>query len=52
MKCRKRRLPDEIAAKLALESAKRRSGWKRQEVRFYLCPICKGYHLTSQEQRT
>lgn len=48
-KCRtgKRRLRDEVGAKLALaEALARDSG----EIRFYECMMCGGYHLTSQDK--
>lgn len=41
----KRRLKDELAAKLALASTRRKD---RRERRYYLCPRCAGYHLTKK----
>lgn len=47
-KCKtgKRRFRDEIAAKLMLATLDK--GHKRS----YWCSFCRGWHLTSQEQRT
>lgn len=51
-KCRtthKRRFRSEVDAKMALAMAQ----WADTgEKRFYSCPFCNGFHLTSQEQRT
>lgn len=47
--CAKKRLRDEIAAKMALESQKRNAHKKPKECeRYYFCCRCKGYHLTSE----
>ncbi len=51
MRCRdKIRYRDEIAAKLALATARRKDSSRRDKVetRIYACPICHGWHLTSQ----
>lgn len=50
MTCHKVRYRDEIAAKLALASAKWTDGSRRPKVesRTYRCPRCKGWHLTSE----
>lgn len=51
----KRRLVDEREAKTELVGAilKRNKGsQRRRECRYYECPICKGWHLTSQPKPT
>lgn len=50
--CRKRRYRDEVAAKLALATIQREDKAHRpdQEVRAYLCPACRGFHLTHLEE--
>lgn len=55
--CTKRRFRDPREAKRALTQAKRRSARelqeqgesRRRELRWYACPRCHGFHLTSQE---
>lgn len=48
-KTNKRRFRDEIAAKLALS----RMVWNdKGAIRVYRCNLCRGFHITSQEQRT
>ena len=45
----KLRYPDEIAAQLALISTKRAEQRRvTNERRYYRCPACGGFHLTSQ----
>lgn len=53
MRCQtgKVRLRTELDAMLALMSASRKGKAKRQEVRHYRCPMCKGWHLASQRRR-
>jgi hypothetical protein len=46
---KKRAFRDELGAKIALASAKRRDKGER---RYYPCNICHKWHLTSQELRT
>jgi len=53
--CEKRRYPSKLAAKLALVRAQAKQehpnhtvAAKRRESRFYWCPQCKGWHLTSK----
>jgi len=54
-RCGKRRYPTQAAAADALLSTKivgaLRGKQKRQECRYYLCPDCKGWHLTSKPER-
>jgi hypothetical protein len=45
--CTKRRF-DKIGAMWALAQAKRKNSG---EIRYYWCPICKAYHLTSQPEK-
>lgn len=45
------RLRDETAAALALAEVKRKRNGLRVEQRYYECPRCKGWHLTSQPAR-
>lgn len=50
MACRtRRRYPTELDAKLALASTQypSRRARSRDEIRYYLCPYCRNYHLTS-----
>lgn len=50
MSCRtgKMRYRDELDAKIALARVR----WKdRGEKRCYRCPLCRGWHLTSQERK-
>lgn len=45
----KLRWPDEVEAAKALEDAvARHKGTGRVECRWYACPTCHGFHLTSQ----
>lgn len=46
--CRKRRYRTEPEAMLELENVRHSPYAKRLPARFYLCPHCNGYHLTSQ----
>ena len=56
-KCEKKRFHNEghakealLAAKFSRERAKSSEiESSRHEIRYYLCNLCKGYHLTSQE---
>lgn len=46
---------DGYNAQLALDCAqklRRETGAEKVEKRIYECPICKGWHLTSHEQKT
>lgn len=45
----KRRYRDRIGAQLALAVIRRRGNNRRRETRAYRCPICGGWHLTSQK---
>lgn len=47
----KARYRDRIAALLALTSIDNADP-NRRERRAYKCPLCRGWHLTSQKQRT
>lgn len=47
----KARFRDRIAAQLALTGMDNTDP-KRRERRTYRCPLCRGWHLTSQKQRT
>lgn len=49
----KTRYRDEIGAKLALARIQHKdsSGRAKQERRVYLCPLCRGWHLTSKKAR-
>ena len=51
--CTKKKFKDKLAAMFALSQAKRLGNFisKRNEKRFYYCPICKAWHLTSQAER-
>jgi hypothetical protein len=56
IKCSKRKYADEMEAKIALLSCYikqqgKKSDWRRKETRYYLCEICKKYHLTSQPKK-
>lgn len=45
----KDRFPNELEAKIVLAKLK----WKdKGQKRVYRCHMCKGYHLTSQEQKS
>lgn len=48
MTCKKIRYRDKIAAMMALASTSKARSSKRDEGRFYCCPDCKGWHLTSK----
>lgn len=56
-KCTKRRYRTELDAKIALASTARKAATgrkqhdNRDECRTYRCPVCKGWHLTSQAVR-
>ena len=45
--CVKRRYPTELAALKVLVSVNRSPSLQRNENRYYLCPHCNGWHLTS-----
>lgn len=47
----KQRYYDQLEAMIALQSTFQTDKGKRQERRFYRCPFCRGWHLTSQELR-
>ena len=47
-KCGKVRYRDQIAAMFALASTRNARSSKRAERRYYLCPDCRGWHLTSK----
>lgn len=49
MACEKKRYVTAVAAGEAISRHARRLGVEYQ--RMYLCPVCKGWHLTTQEQR-
>lgn len=52
MICQKVRYRDHLAAKIALASTFRPDKpARRNEVRAYRCPVCKGWHLTSKGKR-
>lgn len=44
----KKRYSDELGAKIALASTIGKRGKRRNETRYYKCPVCRGWHLTSQ----
>lgn len=47
----KRRYPDHATASAVLRKAKRRRRpGPSDPIRFYRCPICEGYHLTSTKE--
>ena len=48
MNCKKKNYKDKISVMLALASCKHNSKGKRQEIRYYYCPICQSYHLTKK----
>lgn len=48
---RKVRYRDELAAMIALANTARPGRSAREEWRTYRCPLCKGWHLTSQPKR-
>lgn len=45
----KARYNDELAAKIALAEVQSKPG--HDEKRYYLCPFCHGFHLTSQDKK-
>ena len=47
---RKLRYATRLAADQALELIMMDSNTQREELAFYLCPLCDGRHLTSQRQ--
>ncbi|WP_144722219.1 hypothetical protein [Cellulosimicrobium sp. TH-20] len=53
-RCRKRRYVDEVAARLTLATIHRVDSSRRPtiETRPYFCPRCRGWHLTSEPERT
>ena len=53
-RCTKRRFRSEIDAKIVLSRVQWQDKPTREKVeqRVYRCNICRGYHLTSQPQRT
>lgn len=52
-RCKKIRYRDEVGAKFALAkiAAGNNKLERRHEQSHYRCPYCKGWHLTSEEQR-
>ncbi len=50
-KCGKTRFRDEIAAKIAMSKIEVKSTELKIPTRAYRCPLCSGWHLTSQELR-
>lgn len=48
MTCAKVRYRDELGARIALASTHRSNDPRREECRYYRCPFCHGYHLTSR----
>lgn len=52
-RCGKDIYPDEIGAQLALQAlAQNPLRGKNEPIRFYPCPVGRGFHLTSEEKRT
>lgn len=52
--CAKRRFRDQLGAEIVLASIAQRERKRRtasEERRAYLCPRCKGWHLTSEPPR-
>lgn len=49
--CKKRRFDTEVEAEEALASCWRKRRGTRVETRYYDCPDCNGYHLTSKPER-
>jgi hypothetical protein len=49
--CGKRRYDTEEEAEQELLSCWRKRRRTRIETRYYLCPLCEGYHLTSKPER-
>lgn len=49
----KSRYRDEIAAKMALSAVQHQDkSWRpKLEQKAYRCPLCRGWHLTSQQNR-
>lgn len=50
MNCTKVRYRTKLDAMIALASTQRSQETKREERRFYRCPDCRGWHLTSQKK--
>ncbi len=50
MRCSKVRYRDQIAAGLALDTLRREDKPGHTEARAYRCPLCGGWHLTSQKR--
>ena len=50
-KCGKTRFRDEISAKIAMSKIAVKSTELKIPTRAYRCPLCSGWHLTSQELR-
>lgn len=50
-KANKTRYWDEVAAKLDLSRIQNNGGGNLLPTRAYRCPMCKGWHLTSQEKK-
>ena len=46
--CKKKKYKDKISSMFALALCKHGFKGKRQEIRYYFCPICKAYHLTKK----
>ena len=51
-RCKKLGYQDELGAKMALADAQNRPSGRRMELRYYRCPACRMYHLTSQPKVT
>jgi len=49
-KCSKRRYRSKLDAKIALASTQAGHSSRREECRFYRCPSCFGWHLTSKKR--
>ncbi len=47
----KLRYRDRVSALIASADLERDDDPKHPELRPYLCPVCRGWHLTSQERR-
>lgn len=48
--CGKRRFRDKLSAKMALVDIGRKDRIQARERRAYKCPLCFGWHLTSQQR--
>ena len=46
--CSKVRYRDKLSAKIALATARNGRSSRREERRYYRCPDCLGWHLTSK----